>query len=230
MKTDWAMNQTKVIIYGGNGFVGSHIAKSLVERNASPVCISRTGTRPRHLQEQSWSENVKWCQGDASVPKAKSLASADTIICAVGSPPFPAFKQSSWDKQFFSNGTANIRALDAAAEAGVKRAIVIGAQIITPLKTDSFAYYKGKRLTYEAAKRFAEYSEQQTAAVFQPSIVIGTRYTQNGKAVPLNLLSPLSTLSKSIMVDVERLANRAADAALDFSPPENFEVFTNKEI
>ena len=39
------MNQTKVIIFGGNGFVGTHIAKNLVDLDAAPVCISRTGTR-----------------------------------------------------------------------------------------------------------------------------------------------------------------------------------------
>lgn len=224
------MNQTKVIIYGGNGFVGTHIARSLVERGAAPVCVSRTGTRPSYLHDQSWSEKVKWCQGDASVPKPESLADTDTVICAVGSPPIPTFKKSNWEQQFFINGTTNIRALDAAAEAGVKRAVVIGAQIIGPLKTDKFAYYKGKRLSCAAAQRFAERSEEQSAIVFQPGVIIGTRHTQSGKAIPLHLLRPLGVLSKSLVVDVERLADRVAESSLDFSPSQNFQIVSNKEI
>jgi len=224
------MNQTKVIIFGGNGFVGTNIAKCLVEQGAAPVCVSRTGTRPLHLQSQSWSEQVKWCQGDASEPKPKSLATADAIICAVGSPPIPTFNQSAWDKQFFTNGTTNISALDAAAEAGIKRAVLIGAQIVSPLRTDNFAYYKGKRLACEAARRFSERSEEQSAIVFQPSMIIGTRYTSSGKSVPLDLLAPFGALSRSLMVNVEVLAARAAKEALNFSPSKAFEVVANKDI
>ncbi len=224
------MNQTKVIIYGGNGFVGTHIAKSLVEQGVVPVCISRTGTRPRHLHNQSWSEKVIWCQGDASMPKPETLSDADSIICSVGSPPIPTLNNAAWDKQFFMNGTCNIRALDAAGEAGVRRAILIGAQVIAPLRTDSFAYYKGKRLASAAAKRFSERSEQQTSIVFEPSVIIGTRYTNTGKAIPLKLLSGLSALSRSLVVDVERLSARVANAALDTSNSPSFEIIANKNI
>ena len=224
------MNQTKVIIYGGNGFVGTHIAKSLVDLDAAPVCISRTGTRPLYLQDQAWSEQVKWCQGDASEPKMKSLENADVVICAVGSPPVPTPNKAAWDKQFFMNGTANINALDAAAQAGVKRAVLIGAQIIAPLRTDKFAYYKGKRMACEAAKRFSEHSEQQTAVVFEPSIITGKRRTTTGKTIPMNILSPLKAISSSLVVDVEHLASRVAKEALNTSPSEKFEIISNRDI
>ncbi len=223
--------QTKVIVYGGNGFVGTHLAKELAARDAAVVCLSRTGVKPIHLQDQAWSEGVRWCKGDASNPDRKQLATADAVVCLVGSPPLPTFGKAAWDHQFFMNGTTNINALQAAAEVGVKRAVLLGARVSFPLNNDNFAYFKGKRMAREAAKKFSNNSEQQTAAVIEPGVIFGTRHLRSGTAIPLNIvLSPFARIASGFLVDVQRLAKRLADEALNMNPAENFVRIANADI
>ena len=86
-------NKSKVVVYGGNGFVGTHVAKSLSESDAYAVCLSRTGHKPIHLQNQEWSNKVCWSSGDASTPDTKLLTSANILICLVGSAPTLTFSK-----------------------------------------------------------------------------------------------------------------------------------------
>ncbi len=229
-KSQITKGQIRVVVYGGNGFVGTHLAKQLAEREVDVVCLSRTGVKPVHLQDQAWSEKVKWCKGDASQPNTKFLESVDSIVCLVGSPPLPTFSKAAWEAQFFQNGTTNSHALDAAASAGVKRAVLLGAKVTFPLNTDRFAYFQGKRLAREAAKRFADHSEQQSAVVVEPGVIFGKRHLRSGSSVPLHLLSPLSGLIPGFLMDVNRLASRLADEALNFEPRQDFQRISNSDI
>jgi len=207
--------KAKVIIYGGNGFVGTHVAKRLVEANAYAVCLSRTGHKPIHLQDEEWSSQACWSKGDASAPDSKLLASADCLICLVGSAPLPTFSQASYNEKVFTNGTANANVIKAAAEAGIKKVILLGAKIPWPLRRDSFAYTKGKNLALNAASEFAQLSEQHTAVVLQPGMIYGKRFLANGKSIPLNtLLGPIPHIMPGQFVSVETVANRIIEMAL----------------
>ena len=57
-----------VVVFGGNGFVGTNILKVLVARGIPAVSVSRTGTAPTHLKEEGWARKVKWIAGDALNP------------------------------------------------------------------------------------------------------------------------------------------------------------------
>jgi len=208
-------DKSKIIVYGGNGCVGTNVAKCLIESSASAICLSRTGHKPLHLRDEEWSTQVCWSKGDAAAPDKKLLASADCVICLVGSAPTPTFSKESFERKVFENGETNALAIEAAGEVGIKKVVLLGAQIPWPLRNKSFAYSKGKDRALCAAKRFAELSDEHSAIVFQPGMIFGRRYLPSGKSIPLNkLVGPLPYLLPSQFVSVEKLANRIVEAAL----------------
>lgn len=226
----------KVVIYGGNGFVGTHVAKELAGRHLAgrhieTVCLSRTGHKPLHLIEESWSENVRWCKGDASKPDLELLKTTTSLICLVGSPPLPTFSRESYEQQYFMNGVTNGNAIDAAADAGVKRLVLLSAQIPRVMRTDKFAYFKGKQYAQTRAKAFAERSDAHSAVIIEPGVVTGRRHLENGKSIPLNkIMWPGLKLLPSQFVTVERLAECIVREAIETSPTEQLTTIRNRDI
>ncbi len=220
----------KIVIFGGNGFVGTHVACELQKRGADVVCISRRGHKPLHLNAEPWSSKVRWCKGDASSPDYELLNQTDVVVCCVGSPPLPTLTQQAHDTQYFMNGTTCINAIGAAKEAGVKKVILIGAQVPWPLRNKAFAYFKGKQDAFEAARQFAESGEPRFAVVLQPGMVTGKRILESGRAVRLDLITaPVSSIMRSQFVSAERIAHCVADHALSDSD-QGFTVIQNKDI
>lgn len=216
MKIHEKENKLKVAIYGGNGFVGTYLAKEFAARNIGTVCLSRSGYKPLHLKDEEWSETVRWCKGDATEPKLELLSTVDVIIVSVGSPPIPTLSKEAYEHQVFMNGTTNANLIRAAGEAGVKRVIVMGASIPLPMRSDKFGYTKGKRLAYDAAKAFSELSKQHRAVVLQPGAIFGTRHLANGWSIPLGaVMKPLSYIMPWQFIDVEKIAQRVVNEALD---------------
>jgi len=206
----------RVVVYGGNGFVGTRVARCLAEKNIYTVCVSRTGHKPVHLKDQPWSENVRWCKGDASEPHPDLLESASVLITLVGSPPLPTLTKDAFEHQVFMNGTTNVNAIRAAGTAGIKKVILLGAKIPLPLRSDRFGYTKGKRLALEAAKAFSELSSEHRAAVLQPGAIYGTRHLATGKSLPLGtVMKPLSFIMPWQFISVDQVAKRITSIALN---------------
>jgi hypothetical protein len=63
-----------VVVFGGNGFVGSNVLKALVARGVPAVSVSRGGDPPPHLANAPWARRVKWTAGDALEPKSYAKA------------------------------------------------------------------------------------------------------------------------------------------------------------
>ena len=216
-----------IVIYGGNGFVGTMICELAATRGISCISVSRRGVAPAHLDtsKNPWLANVCWLQGDALSPDISLLQEAGAIINLVGSPPLPTFSQSAFDHQLMMNGTSQINVIDAAKQAGVNRLVLMGADIPVLLQTESFAYAVGKNQTLTAAKAFAASSDLRQVAVLQPSAIYGTRHTAGGTSMPLAwLMSPLSSLQRRLpqsvqgklpgaFVDVKKVAAAALEWA-----------------
>jgi len=99
---------TKVVVFGGNGFVGSNILKVLRTRMAGAVSVSRSGLKPKHLEGQSWATEVEWTSGDALTPGTyqDTLKDATAVIISVGTPPVPV-KDVAWQTRM-NGGTKPI--------------------------------------------------------------------------------------------------------------------------
>ena len=143
---------TRVVIYGGNGFVGSHIAQCLHGKDAQVSCVSRSGKMPEHLVGELWASQVDWLRGNAGEPDRDLLAQSDVVVTAVGAPPMPTLTKAAYQRSLQTNGLVNQQLLNAAGESGVTRAVVIGAKVPAFLDKAWFAYATGKRLTLDAAQ------------------------------------------------------------------------------
>jgi len=222
----------KVLVYGGNGFVGTHVAKRLSSENLCIVCLSRSGHKPLYLNEEPWSESVRWCKGDAISPDETLLASADVIIITIGSAPLPTFSKVSYENQLNSNGKAPRSVIEAAGKAGVKRIILMSAKLPSFIKNTPFAYAKGKSISFEAAKGFAELSAEHSAVVLQPGALLGKRHLANGKVLALDtLLSPFTKIVPSQFTQLERVCNKIADAVINQDAYSGkFTVIENSDI
>ncbi|KAM5564611.1 hypothetical protein ABKV19_018938 [Rosa sericea] len=55
----------KLLVLGGNGFVGSHVCREALDRGLSVGSLSRSGRSKLH---DSWANNVTWYQGNLLSP------------------------------------------------------------------------------------------------------------------------------------------------------------------
>jgi len=222
----------KIIIYGANGFVGTHLAERLSQEDACIVCLSRSGYKPVHLKDKVWSESIRWCKGDAHSPDLKLLSEADVVIVLVGSAPLPTFSKVAFERQIHNNGIAPSNAIKAAAQAGVKRIILMGAQIPFFLNSKFFAYTKGKNIALESAKNFADTSDQHSAVVLQPGAIYGKRHLRNGKIIALDtVMSPMSKIMPWQFISINKITERITKAAVNHQQYDGkFTLLKHKEI
>jgi uncharacterized protein YbjT (DUF2867 family) len=198
---------TRLLVYGGNGFVGSKVLELAAIRGTVCTSVSRSGEMPAQLERTrpSWLNQVSWVAGDALNPDPLLVAAADVIVCLVGSPPLPTFNQDAFEQQVTINGSANSAVIAEAQRQGVKRLVLLSAHIPVLMRSSRFGYYVGKQQASEAAADYTRASADNAATVIYPSAIYGTRYTDAGTAVPLGLLmSPVAWLLRRLPVVVSK--------------------------
>lgn len=200
---------TRLLVYGGNGFVGSKVLELAISRGAICTSVSRSGNVPSQLEAlgpTAWPKKVTWVAGDALCPDPLLIASADAIVCLVGSPPVPTFNQAAFEQQVEMNGHANSAVIAEALRQGVTRVVLLSAHIPAPMRSSRFGYYVGKQEAMQAAVDYTRASDGNSATVICPSAIYGTRYTNRGAAIPLGwFMSPVAWLMRSLPPAVTKL-------------------------
>ena len=114
-----ASKPATVVIFGGNGFVGTNIAKNILTRNPTTkvISISRSG-QPKVIRDGL--HQVEWLSSDVFRPESyrDKLADADCVVSCIG-----AFGSNEFMERM--NGDANILAASEAICAKAKRFIYI---------------------------------------------------------------------------------------------------------
>ena len=236
------MNTSKIVLFGGNGFVGTAIAEELVHQNVEVVCVSRTGSMPVHLQNADWAQQVDWIKGDALMPDTDLLIAASAVITLIGSPPVPTFSKGAYEKQLMMNSEPNLAVIEAVKKSSVTRLVLLGAHLPNLVKTDKFAYAKGKRLCEEAAIEFANSSNNRAAIVLKPTAIYGVRHSQSGKPINIGVvMKPIAGLQSMLpnaarqylpetIISVKAVASAAVNACLDDEFFGKFSVISNQQI
>ncbi|KAF5935241.1 hypothetical protein HYC85_026370 [Camellia sinensis] len=169
----------KLFVLGGNGFVGSHVCKEALDRGLSVASLSRSG---RSSINESWANNVIWHQGNLLSDDSwkEALSGVTSVISCVG-----GFGSNSY--MYKINGTANINAIRAAAEKGVKRFVYISAADFGVVNYLLKGYYEGKRAAETELLTKFPYG----GVILRPGFIHGTRRVGSMK-LPLGIIgSPL---------------------------------------
>lgn len=173
-----------VLVFGGNGFVGSSVCRAALASGVGVVSVNRSG-RPRTQAE--WAEKVRWVEGSALDPSTYEavLEGALGAVSCVGT-----FGSNS--KMYEVCGTANIRAIEACRQASVPRFAFLSAHNFGFPKPILAGYVEGKRAAEQAL--FAQYGSDGLA--LRPGMIYGPRRVDTlGITLPLGIIgAPLETL------------------------------------
>ncbi|XP_010492447.1 PREDICTED: uncharacterized protein At1g32220, chloroplastic isoform X2 [Camelina sativa] len=186
-------SSNKILVLGGNGYVGSHICKEALRQGFSVSSLSRSGRSTMH---GSWVDDVTWHKGDLLSPDSlkPALEGITSVISCVG-----GFGSNS--QMVRINGTANINAVNAAAEQGVKRFVYISAADFGVINNLIRGYFEGKRAT--EAEILDKFGNRGT--VLRPGFIHGTRQVGSIK-LPLSLIgAPLEMVLKLLPKEVTKL-------------------------
>ena len=236
------MHKSKIIIYGGNGFVGTHIAEQLVNLDCEVVCVSRTGKMPAQLKNIDWAQKVAWLTGDALQPDANLLTNTTAVVSLVGSLLLPTFSKQAYQQQLFINIQSNAALFDMVSKSSVQRLVVLGVHLPKLIQTEKFAYVKGKIMTEAALRDFVEISQDHSAVILKPTAIYGMRHTKNGKKINMAaLMAPLAKLQSFMpsmikrilpetLVSVDAVAHAVINACFDQAYADKFTCLSNQKI
>jgi len=174
----------KLLVLGGNGFVGSHVCREALDRGLSVASLSRSGRSSIH---DSWANKVTWHQGNLLLPDSwrEALSGVTSVISCVG-----GFGSNSY--MYKINGTANINAIRAAAEQGVKRFVYISAANFGLVNYLLQGYYEGKRAAETELLTKFPYG----GVILRPGFIYGTLSVGSMK-IPLGVIgSPMEMVLK----------------------------------
>ncbi|XP_010478644.1 PREDICTED: uncharacterized protein At1g32220, chloroplastic [Camelina sativa] len=198
----------RVVVLGGNGFVGSAICKAAISNGIEVVSVSRSG-RPNF--QDSWLDQVTWVTGDVFYLNwDEVLLGATAVVSTIG-----GFGNEEQMKRI--NGEANVIAVTAAKDFGVPKFVLITVHDYNlPPFILSSGYFTGKRNA--EAELLSKYPT--SGVVLRPGFIYGKRKV-NGIEVPLDMVGePLDKIYGSAERFIRPLrALPASDLLL--APPVN---------
>ncbi|CAB4265939.1 unnamed protein product [Prunus armeniaca] len=203
----------KLLVLGGNGFVGSHVCREALDRGLSVASLSRSGRSSLH---DPWASNVTWHKGNLLSPESlkDALDGVTSVISCVG-----GFGSNSY--MYKINGTANINAIRAASEQGVKRFVYVSAADFGVVNYLLRGYYEGKRAAETELLTKFPYG----GVILRPGFVYGTRSVGSVK-LPLGVIgSPLEMLFQHT-----RPLNQLPLVGPLFTPPVNVTAVANVAV
>ena len=148
-----------IVVFGGNGYIGSRVCQSGLLKGFNVISISRRGKPPKWIRDPTkpkneWINQVFWCSGDAFVDGTyKNILSNERypikgVISCVGAFTWP-WKQK---KLRMLNGESNINICNTASKTNnVNKFCFISAHDYTFFLTSFimnkvlYGYTKGKR-------------------------------------------------------------------------------------
>ncbi|XP_058772603.1 uncharacterized protein At1g32220, chloroplastic [Vicia villosa] len=200
----------KIVVLGGNGFVGSAICKAAVSKGIEVVSVNRSG-RPSY--SDSWVDQVTWVSGDVFyVNWDEVLPGATAVVSTLGG--FGSDEQMSK-----INGEANVLAVNTAKEYGIPKFILISVHDYNlPSFLLSSGYFTGKRKAEsEVLSKFPN-----SGIVLRPGFIYGKRKV-DGFEIPLDLVGePAERILKAIENFTKPLSSLPASDLL-LAPPVSVE-------
>jgi UDP-glucose 4-epimerase len=152
----------RVVITGGAGLVGSHLADALVEAGTSEIVVLDDFSRGRreNLRRAAASGRLQIIEGDIRAPRdvALAMAGANIVFHEAGIRITQCAEEPRLAKEILVDGTYNV--LEAAVRGGVRKVVAAStASVYGPAEefpTAETHHPYGNRTIYGAAKLFNE--------------------------------------------------------------------------
>lgn len=178
-----ATGKPRIVVFGGNGFIGSEISRAAVQRGCEVISVSRKGKPLGEVKGDL--RAVNWVKGDVFDAKdewTKELKGATAVISCIG-----GFGNNA--QMLKINGTANETLVQLAKDNGVDRFVYVSAFPFTFMKYVIPGYMTGKQHAEHAVeRRFGD-----KGVVLRPGFVYGPRVvSDSGFTLPLQyILGPM---------------------------------------
>lgn len=158
----------QILVFGGTGFIGTHLCRELHDRGHEVTAMSRSGER------DGLPEGIETATGDVTEYGSieEAFEGTDVVVNLVA--PSPLFRPSGGNETYYRvhrDGTANI--VRAAEQHGVKRLIQLSALGADP--DGETAYIRSKGL----AESIVQESTLEWV-ILRPSVVFG----EGGEFIP----------------------------------------------
>jgi uncharacterized protein YbjT (DUF2867 family) len=186
------MNTKKVLIVGGSGFVGRHLAARLAARNVAVLVPTRRRERARHLLPLPTVEVVETSVADDASLDAL-VAGQDAVVNLVG------ILHGNWGKPYGSDfARAHVelprRLAQACARAGVRRFLHMSALGVSEQGATAPSMYLRSKADGERAVREAGNIDW---TIFRPSVIFGAEDQLLNMFAAMQRILPVMPLARA---------------------------------
>ena len=193
----------KLLVTGGNGFIGGEVCKVALSRGYEVVGVARSGAPDL---DEPWVKAVTWVSADLLEPNLwrAHLVGCDAVVHCIGILKEKPDKGVTFER---INGDSAIVAAEEAERAGVGAFVFVSASTTPPTVDKAYLEHK-RRAEGEITKR------NLRAVILRPSLVYGSRRPLSnvvGKAVEFAQKIP-GVPKEDRPMSVETLAEAAVNA------------------
>mmetsp|Transcript_60937 Transcript_60937/g.70764 ORF Transcript_60937/g.70764 Transcript_60937/m.70764 type:complete len:242 (+) Transcript_60937:87-812(+) len=192
------MSGKKIIIFGGNGFVGSRVTKYAVEAGWNTIVACRSGAPSAAQSLEPWAHKAQYISIDA-LSRSQVFECLDdhpdtyAIVSCIG-----ALTTANMEGRRL-NGDATINMAAGLFERkAIRKLIFVSAADMQPVNRVLKGYYQGKR----AAEKAILENLGDRGVVLRPGMIYGTRNVSiGGVSVPLPIGivgAPMKTIFQPI--------------------------------
>lgn len=126
----------KLLVTGGNGFIGRRICKRAARDGHEVVSVARSGP-PEPPERGPWASEVEWIAGDVFAPQEwrKALADVDSVVHSIGT--LSESPKAGVTFERINGDSAIITALES-ERAGIDRFVYISSSATPPFVRDAY--------------------------------------------------------------------------------------------
>ncbi|MFB6249746.1 MAG: NAD-dependent epimerase/dehydratase family protein [Salinibacter sp.] len=161
----------KLVVAGGNGFIGRAICRVAVQNGHDAAAFGRTGRPALTPARHPWVQDVEWRAADVFTPETWSdlLENTDALVHSIATIREAPERNVTFERV---NGESVLHAAQAAADAGVHGFVFLSVRDTPPFVSDRFRAAKRR-----AERELAEQYGALRTAVLRPNLVFGPQRT-----------------------------------------------------
>ncbi len=173
----------KLVVPGGNGFIGSDICRIAVQNGHEVAAFGRTGRPPLTPARHPWTGSVDWRAADVFAPDTwrDLLEDADAVVHSIATIQEDPSQNLTFDRV---NAESALLAAEEADNAGVEAFVFLSVRDKPPLLPQEFLIAK-RRAEREVSRQFPDL---RTVSL-RPNLVFGPR--RRGSATIAAVLNQL---------------------------------------